>query len=104
MALAKELGKCSLVIRAQDRPAEVADAEIILKSIKAILDANRRASLRRANRESQGVRADSIVSIQFELGGEWNGKYGGRVLGYQQFIAQNFPELAAVAGQCIRAA
>jgi hypothetical protein len=97
--LDKVRGRFSLDICAAARPRYMEQVKRILLALKTISDANAELQHIRDELERQGVTAGSLAAATFDLGGTWNDRYGGRLVGYQKYIAEHFPELAAVAGQ-----
>jgi len=95
-------GRCSLEICQAHRPQFVDEIRKILEAVKAICEANRALDTMRSDLEGQGVRTGSLAAANFEIGGNWNDEYGGRVVGYQRYIAEFYPELAGAAGQGVK--
>jgi vacuolar-type H+-ATPase subunit I/STV1 len=88
-------GRCSLEIcQSAVRPRFVAQVRRILESLREISSANEELERIRAELERDGIATGSLASAIFNLGGSWDDIYGGKVVGYQRFIAENFPELA----------
>jgi hypothetical protein len=97
--LDKVHGRASLEICSEVRPQFVVQVRRVLEAIKAICEANRELEMLRSALQAQGVGTGSLPSGTFEIGGMWNDPYGGRIVGYQRYIAENYPELTVVAGQ-----
>ncbi len=83
----------------EERAEFIPDIEIILTSLRTIDEAVQRINDRRGNLEQRGFRTGSIPSCTFDLNGKWNDPFGGRVVAYQRYIAENFPELAEATDQ-----
>jgi hypothetical protein len=94
--------KCSLAICSQIRPQWTAEIKTILESLKRICEANAALDRMRAELEAQGVRTGSLAYGKYDLGGEWNSPYGGRLVGHQRHAAENYPKLVAATGQGIK--
>jgi hypothetical protein len=95
-------GRCSLKICQAHRPLFVDQVRKVLEALKAICQANATLEQLRSDLEANGVRTGSLATGVFELGGDWNSEFGGRVVGYQRYISDNYPELAGAAGQDVK--
>jgi hypothetical protein len=96
------VGRCSSEICAGIRKEWVGHIERILKSLKVICEANTSLDQMRDALEAQGVRTDSLHYAKFDLGGEWSDPMGGKVVGYQRFVSENYPELSSAAGMAVK--
>jgi len=85
-------GQVSLAICQQARPAFVAQAKIILRSLRALCDANNEIVRLGGVLEQTGVETGSIANCVFTMD-RWSDQHGGRVTGYQTWIREHFPEL-----------
>jgi hypothetical protein len=94
-------GQTSLQICNSHRAEFVDVVHKLLQAIRTICECNRRLEATRNDLEARGIRTDSIPSATFEIGGDWNSEVGGRVMSYQKYISDNYPELAGAAGQDI---
>jgi hypothetical protein len=74
------------------RPKIVARAKRRLIALKELSDCNEEDRTDRRDYESRGIRTDSVACGLFDLDG-WNDEFGGRTIGYRNFIRENFPEL-----------
>jgi vacuolar-type H+-ATPase subunit I/STV1 len=93
--LNKARGRCSLEIWNQDRPKCVLQIRRILKAQREICEANNELERIYNEREQDGFASGSFAAhVVFDLGGTWNDPCGGRLVGYQRYIRENFPELA----------
>jgi hypothetical protein len=79
------------------RAAYVAEAKGLLLALREVEKRNRALRRIRSGIEVDGFRTDSLASATFDLGGEWNDRYGGRLVGYCRYIADKYPELAKLA-------
>jgi hypothetical protein len=98
MELDKVHGRVSLEICNAHRGEFVDVIHKLLQAIKTICECNRTLESMRNDLEARGIRTGSIASATFEIGGDWNSVYGGRVVSYQKYIAEFYPELAGTAG------
>jgi hypothetical protein len=102
-----ELGKIgekySREICEEVRPQFVAQIRRLLECIKAICEINLALEKMRDELVANGVRTGSLPYALFDIG-LWNDPFGGKVVGYQRFIAESYPELADAAGQEINSA
>jgi len=53
-----------------------------------------RTRLRRDALENAGIVTGSLPSTVLDLGGQWDDKFGGKVVGYQRWITENYPEIS----------
>jgi len=97
--LDKARGQASLELCQQARPQFLAEIKVILECLKKISASNETLDNLRLQLEQQGVRTGSLAYAKFNIGGSWGDANGGRVTGHQRHIAENYPELAAAAGQ-----
>ena len=102
MELDKVHGKYSREICETIRPQRIAQIRQILEHVKAICEANDALEQTRVDLEREGIRTGSLPHCTFDIGGRWNDQYGGRVVGYQRYISESYPELTSPAGQEIR--
>jgi hypothetical protein len=101
MELDKAHGQASLEICTEARPLFVEQIQKLLKGLKAVCEANAELEALRSSLRAQGIEAGSLASATYDLGGIWNDPYGGKLAGYQKYISENYPEVAALAGQDI---
>jgi hypothetical protein len=102
MELDRVVGRCSLEICQGIRKEWVAHVGRILQSLKAIAETNRTLDDLRNDLEREGVKTGSLAHCTYDLGGEWSSGFGGRLVGFQRYIADNYPELADAAGQSVK--
>lgn len=96
--LDKHIGELSVqVCRDEGRPAFDAEIKNLFEGLKAVERANRELRRIRDDLHARGIQTGSLPYAEFDLGGKWNDPCGGRVVGFQNFIAQNYPELKAIA-------
>ena len=97
--LATILDRISLEPCTEARPEVVEQIEVILDALKKIDQANAKLEEIRGNIERRGFRTGSLPVASFDAGGRWNDRFGGRVVGYQRYIAETYPEVADTADQ-----
>jgi chaperonin cofactor prefoldin len=74
------------------RPKVAARAKRRLIALKELSDCNEEDRTDRRDYESKGIRTDSVACGLFDLD-KWDDEFGGRTIGYRNFIRENFPEL-----------
>jgi hypothetical protein len=99
----KARGPASLEICATVRPAWVEQIGVILECLKKISESNQALDAMRASLEAEGIKTGSLPHCTYDLGGRWSDQYGGRLVGFQRYISEHYPELTAAAGMEIKA-
>lgn len=96
------VGQASLEICESVRPQWIAEIKVILECLKRICESNLALDRMRGDLERQGVRTGSLAYAKYDIGGEWGSQYGGRLVGHQRHIAENYPQLVAAAGMSVK--
>lgn len=97
----KITGQASLEVCQSVRKEWVAHVRQVLEHVKGLCDANTALDTMRADLERNGIRTDSFPYAKFDIG-TWSDPYGGKVVGFQRFVAESYPELTAAAGMEIK--
>jgi hypothetical protein len=90
--LARVRGQCNLEICRQERPKFVEQIRRVLQGLEQVCDANDELNALRSELERHGIETGSIPHAIFAMD-RWDDIYGGKVVGYRRWIAENFPEL-----------
>jgi hypothetical protein len=95
-------GRLSVELCQQVREEWVSEIRRILQALKEISQANEALDRIRHQLEADGIRTGALPYSKFNLAGSWNDPLGGKVLGYQIEVAENFPELARDADRQVK--
>jgi hypothetical protein len=95
-------GRLSVELCQQVREEWVSEIRRILQALKEISQANEALDRIRHQLEADGIRTGALPYSKFNFAGSWNDPLGGKVLGYQIEVAENFPELARDADRQVK--
>ena len=95
--LDRVLSQESLEACAAKRSEIVAAVKEQLLALRQVEKANRKLRQIRDGIEADGFRTGSLPLVTYDLGGRWNDRHGGRLVGHCKEIAEIFPELVKLA-------
>jgi hypothetical protein len=75
------------------RPEFISLTAKLLEAVRTISEVNNQLFKLRTELEGRGIKTGSLAPSQFQLGGTWNDQWGGKIVEYQKYIAENYPEL-----------
>jgi hypothetical protein len=75
------------------RPQFISLTAKLLQAVRTISEVNSQLFELRSGLEAAGVKTGSLAPSQFQLGGEWGDKWGGRIVEWQKYVASEYPEL-----------
>jgi hypothetical protein len=87
----------SLVDCAAQRPALVAEIKDLLLHLRGVEKANRRIGKIFEGIHGRGHTSGSLPPPQFDLGGRWNDRSGGRLVDHCKYLSKNYPEIEKLA-------
>jgi hypothetical protein len=86
------LGQVSAELCLERRPEFASEIQKILAALKAIDESNSALERIRDEMEREGISTGSLPWGCFDMGGRWDDQFGGRVVGYQRYVSEFYPE------------